>query len=128
MLVNGRPVTINWADKYVPAIVEAWFPGEFGGEAVANVLFGDYNPGGKLPVTFPKTIGQIPFNFPYKPNSQAGQGSHESRVLEPLYPFGHGLSYTTFEYSELKILSEEQHSEALIQVEFNIKNTGDIHD
>jgi beta-glucosidase len=124
VLVNGRPIAINWADKYIPAIVEAWFPGEFGGEAVANVLFGNYNPGGKLPITFPKTVGQIPYNFPYKPNSQAGQGSHKSRILEPLYPFGYGLSYSSFEYSDLKIYTENQHFNQFIEVEFKVKNTG----
>jgi len=124
VLINGRPITVNWADKYIPAIIEAWFPGEFGGEAVADVLFGRYNPGGKLPVTFPKTIGQIPYNFPYKPNSQAGQGSHRSRIVDALYPFGYGLSYTSFEYSALKVNAEHQHDQGSIEVEFILKNTG----
>ena len=75
VLVNGRPLAINWADKYVDAILEAWYPGSQGGKAVADILFGDYNPGGKLTVTFPKTVGQIPFNFPYKPSSQVDGGN-----------------------------------------------------
>lgn len=124
VLINGRPMTINWVDRFIPAIIEAWFPGEFGGEAVASVLFGDYNPGGKLPITFPKTVGQIPYNFPYKPNSQAGQGSHKSRVLDALYPFGYGLSYTSFEYNDLKIITDDQHVKDYIDVEFRLKNTG----
>jgi beta-glucosidase len=124
VLLNGRPVTINWADKYISAIVEGWFPGEFGGEAIANVLFGDYNPGGKLPVTFPKTVGQIPYNFPYKPASQAGQGGHKSRVLEPLYPFGYGLSYTRFKYANLIIDTTKQDSEGIIEVKAHVTNTG----
>ena len=109
MLINGRPLSINWADKFVPAILEAWYPGSKGGKAVADVLFGDYNPGGKLTVTFPKTVGQIPFNFPCKPSSQIDGGKNPglngnmSRVNGALYPFGFGLSYTTFEYSDLKI-------------------------
>lgn len=109
VLINGRPLSINWADKFVPAILEAWYPGSKGGKAVADVLFGDYNPGGKLTVTFPKTVGQIPFNFPCKPSSQidggknSGLNGNMSRVNGALYPFGFGLSYTTFEYSDLKI-------------------------
>lgn len=109
VLINGRPLSINWADKFVPAILEAWYPGSKGGKAVADVLFGDYNPGGKLTVTFPKTVGQIPFNFPCKPSSQIDGGKNPglngnmSRVNGALYPFGFGLSYTTFEYSDLNI-------------------------
>ena len=109
VLINGRPLSINWADKFVPAILEAWYPGSKGGIAVADILFGDYNPGGKLTVTFPKTVGQIPFNFPCKPSSQINGGKNPgadgnmSRANGALYPFGYGLSYTTFEYSDLKI-------------------------
>ena len=109
VLINGRPLSINWADKFVPAILEAWYPGSKGGIAVADILFGDYNPGGKLTVTFPKTVGQIPFNFPCKPSSQIDGGKNPgpdgnmSRANGALYPFGYGLSYTTFEYSDLKI-------------------------
>lgn len=77
MLINGRPLSINWADKYVPAILEAWYPGSQGGTAIADALFGDYNPGGKLTVTFPKTVGQIPFNFPTKPNAQVDGGRNK---------------------------------------------------
>ncbi len=65
-MVDGRAATINWANKYIPAIVHAWFPGEFMGNAIAKVLFGDYNPGGRLAVTFPKSVGQVPFAFPFK--------------------------------------------------------------
>ncbi len=109
VLINGRPLSVNWADKFVPAILEAWYPGSKGGIAVADVLFGDYNPGGKLTVTFQKTVGQIPFNFPCKPSSQIDGGKNPgpdgnmSRANGALYPFGYGLSYTTFEYSDLKI-------------------------
>jgi beta-glucosidase len=101
VLLNGRPMSINWIDKYVPGIIEAWFPGAQGGTAIADVLFGDYNPGGKLSVTFPKTVGQIPYNFPTKPNAQ--WEGEKTRVNGALYFFGHGLSYTTFKYGNLKI-------------------------
>lgn len=130
VLINGRPITINWMDKYVPAILEAWFPGEFGGQAVAEALFGSYNPGGKLPVTFPKSIGQLLFNFPYKKSSHAGQphvgpnGVGRTRVLDELYPFGYGLSYTTFDYSDLKISDKILNKDGEIIVSFNITNNG----
>jgi beta-glucosidase len=101
VLLNGRPMSINWVNKYVAGIIEAWFPGAQGGNAIADVLFGDYNPGGKLTVTFPKTVGQIPYNFPTKPNAQ--WEGEKTRVNGALYYFGHGLSYTTFAYSNLKI-------------------------
>ena len=83
VLVNGRPLSVNWADKHVPAIVEAWYPGSQGGKALADILFGDYNPGGKLTVTFPRTVGQIPFNFPHKPSSQVDGGNRAYRKHEP---------------------------------------------
>lgn len=130
VLVNGRPLTINWADRHVPAIIEAWFPGEFGGQAVAEALFGAYNPGGKLPVTFPKTVGQIPFNFPFKPGSQANEpprgfgGNGRSQVQGALYPFGFGLSYTTFDYANLKITPERQRAAGDISVSVDVRNTG----
>jgi beta-glucosidase len=94
-------MSINWIDKYVPGIIEGWFPGAQGGTAIADVLFGDYNPGGKLTVTFPKTVGQIPYNFPTKPSAQ--WEGEKTRVNGALYFFGHGLSYTTFSYSNLRI-------------------------
>ena len=121
VLLNGRPMTINWINKYVPAVVEAWFPGKWGGDAVADVLFGDYNPGGKLPVTFPKTIGQLPLDFPHKPGSHSGDVSSVDGVL---YPFGHGLSYTEFSYSNLVITPAEQKKDANITVTLEVKNTG----
>ena len=101
VLLNGRPMSINWINKFVPGIIEGWFPGAQGGTAIADVLFGDYNPGGKLTVTFPKTVGQIPYNFPTKPSAQ--WEGEKTRVNGALYFFGHGLSYTTFAYSNLRI-------------------------
>ena len=99
VLANGRPMSINWPAKFIPAILCANFPGA-GGTAVADVLFGDYNPGGKLTTTWPKTVGQIPMNFPSKPNAQ-WESAKEANVAGLLYPFGFGLSYTTFDYSNL---------------------------
>jgi len=130
VLINGQPLTINWEDKFLPAILEAWFPSTASGEVIAETLFGDYNPGGKLSVTFPKSVGQIPLNFPFKPGSQAGQpgagpnGYGNTRVLGPLYPFGYGLSYTTFEYSNIIITPKKIKAQANVEVSFRIKNTG----
>lgn len=131
VLINGRPLSVNWADRFIPGIIEAWYPGSQGGTAVAEVLFGDYNPGGKLTVTFPKTVGQIPFNFPAKPASQVdgprvpGLDGNQTRVNGPLYSFGHGLSYTTFGYSDLKLSSEDITATDSVVVSFKVKNTGD---
>lgn len=130
VLINGQPLTINWENKFIPAILEAWFPSTATGDVIAETVFGDYNPGGKLTVTFPKSVGQIPLNFPFKPGAQAGQpgegpnGYGNTRVLGPLYPFGFGLSYTTFEYSDLVLSSKKINSQADIQVSFKVKNTG----
>ena len=122
VLINGRPMSINWVDQNVSGIIETWFPGGHGGTAIADVLFGDYNPGGKLTSTFPKSAGQIPFNFPSKPNAQWEK--EKSRVSGALYYFGHGLSYTTFQYSNLKITPEKQTAKGEITVSFDLKNTG----
>jgi beta-glucosidase len=122
VLLNGRPLSINWINKYVPAIVEGWFPGAQGGTAIAEVLFGDHNPGGKLTVTFPKTAGQIPFNFPTKPNAQ--WEGEKSRVNGALYYFGHGLSYTKFAYTNLKIAPLKQTPTGDVRITVDIQNTG----
>ena len=130
VLINGRPLSVNWADKFVPAILEAWYPGSKGGTAIADVLFGDYNPGGKLTVTFPKSVGQIPFNFPHKPSSQIDGGKNPgtkgdmSRVNGALYPFGYGLSYTTFEYSDINISPKVITPNQKVQVRCKVTNTG----
>ena len=122
VLLNGRPLSINWINKYVPGILEGWFPGAKGGTAIAEVLFGDYNPGGKLTVTFPKTVGQIPYNFPTKPNAQ--WEGEKTRVNGALYYFGHGLSYTTFAYSNLHITPLRQVPSGEIQISVDVQNTG----
>ncbi|MDY6464106.1 MAG: glycoside hydrolase family 3 N-terminal domain-containing protein [Bacteroidales bacterium] len=109
VLINGRALSVNWEEAYLPAILEMWYPGPHGGTALAEVLFGAYNPGGKTTTTFPRSVGQIPFNFPYKPLSQSdsypglGPSGKAARVNGPLYPFGFGLSYTTFRYANLQL-------------------------
>ncbi len=122
VLLNGRPLSINWAARNVPAILEAWFPGAQAGPAIADVLFGDYNPGGKLTMTFPKTVGQIPYNFPTKPNAQ--WEGEKTRVNGALYYFGHGLSYTTFEYSNLRITPLQEKVGGKITISVDIRNSG----
>jgi len=130
VLINGRPLTINWADKNIPAILEGWFPGKHCGTAVADVIFGKTNPSGKLPITFPKTVGQLPYNFPYKKGSQRNQldgwaPGERTRIDGALYPFGHGLSYTSFKYSGLQVKPKEQGPRGNITVQCTIKNNGD---
>jgi beta-glucosidase len=129
VLINGQPLTINWANRYIPAILEAWFPNQYGGKAIAETLFGDYDPGGKLSITFPKTAGQIEYNFPFKPASQANQGRGDfsfgnTRVNGSLYPFGYGLSYTTFSYSNLILSPLIQKQQGDIQISVDVSNTG----
>ena len=132
VLVNGRPVSVNWEENNCPAILDAWFGGEFMGQAVAEALFGKYNPGGKLTVTVPRTAGQIPMNFPVKPWALGKQstgdnpnGTGFSRVTECLYPFGYGLSYTTFKYSDIKVSSDKIGAGQTVDVSCKITNTGE---
>lgn len=130
ILINGQPLTINWENRFIPAILEAWFPNPEGGKAIAETIFGDNNPGGKLSITFPKTLGQIELNFPFKPASQAGQpgdgpnGYGRTAVIGTLYPFGYGLSYTTFEYKNLIVSPAKQGIKGQINVSVDITNTG----
>jgi beta-glucosidase len=132
VLINGQPLTINWADRFVPSILEAWFPGPSGGQAIAEALFGAYIPGGKLSMTFPKSTGQLEFNFPFKPGSHANQPSEgpngygKTRVNGPLYPFGFGLSYTSFKYKNLNVTPEVQGQGGNIEVTVDITNTGKV--
>ncbi|MCX2681627.1 glycoside hydrolase family 3 C-terminal domain-containing protein [Galbibacter sp. EGI 63066] len=123
VLLNGRPLSINWIDANVPAIVEAWFPGEKGGQAVADVLFGDYNPAGRLSVTVPKSVGQLPIYYNQKP-SAIHRYVEESE--EPIYPFGYGLSYTSFKYDNLKLSSKAINKNESITVSIEVTNTGDL--
>lgn len=121
VLLNGRPLSINWINENIPAIVEGWFPGEAGGKAVADVLFGNYNPGGKLPITFPKSVGQLPIYYNQKPSAIH---RYVSESENPLYTFGYGLSYTTFEYSNFKLSNKYINSNGELKVTVDVKNTG----
>jgi len=132
VLMNGRPLTINWADENVPAIVEAWQLGTKSGDAIAQVLYGDYNPSGKLPMTFPRSVGQIPLYYNYKstgrptnPGSNLVFWTHyNDEVNDPLYEFGYGLSYTDFKYENVQISSETMRKNDDLKVTFDLSNTG----
>ena len=127
VLINGRPLSIRWTAEHVPAIVEAWLPGERGGHAVADVLFGDYNPSGRLPITVPRHAGQLPITYDYKPSREGGRGGMRGYVDvsgTPLYPFGHGLSYTKFDYRNLAIEPRETTAAAGVGVTLQVANTG----
>ncbi|MEM0576583.1 glycoside hydrolase family 3 N-terminal domain-containing protein [Flavobacterium polysaccharolyticum] len=121
VLLNGRPLSTNWISENIPALVEAWFPGEAGGKAVADVLFGDYNPGGRLPITVPKSVGQLPIYYNQKPSAIH---RYVSESENPLYTFGYGLSYTKFEYSNFAITTKEIKADGELKVSVNVKNIG----
>jgi beta-glucosidase-like glycosyl hydrolase len=123
VLINGNPLTISWVKENIPAIVEAWYPGDEGGNAVADVLFGDYNPAGRLPITFYKTVSELPDFNDY--DIRKGR-TYMYMKNEPLFAFGHGLSYTTFEYSGLTITPVASDAGGTINVRFSVKNTGSV--
>ncbi|MEM2526674.1 MAG: glycoside hydrolase family 3 N-terminal domain-containing protein [Candidatus Bathyarchaeia archaeon] len=131
VLMNGRPLSISWAAENIPAIIEAWFLGVQAGYAIADVIFGDYNPGGKLPVTFPRTVGQVPIYYNHKNTGRPPLPDVKwtSKYLDipytPLFPFGHGLSYTRFEYSGLEISPVEVGANDTVKVRFRVRNVGD---
>ena len=133
VLMNGRPLTINWADEKIPAILEAWHLGTESGNAIAEVLYGDYNPSGKLPMTFPKNVGQIPIYYNYKNTgrpsipalNQVFWSHYIDETNDPLYEFGYGLSYTSFEYTNLKLSSRSFNSNSNIKASFTLTNTGE---
>ncbi|MBV9929295.1 MAG: glycoside hydrolase family 3 C-terminal domain-containing protein [Acidobacteria bacterium] len=120
VLLGGSALAVNWADENVGAIVEAWYPGEEGGAAVADVLFGDYNPAGRLPVTFYRSVEQLP---PFEDYRMQGR-TYRFFKGEPLYPFGHGLSYTTFSYDNLKLSAKSVRAGRGLTVTADVKNTG----
>lgn len=130
VLVNGQPLTVNWAQGNVAAILETWFPGARGGVQIARTLFGEVNPSGKLSMTFPKSVGQIEYNFPFKKGSHGEQcksgpnGTGKTRVQGALYPFGFGLSYTTFDYSALQVKEGGNHPDVMWTISCNVTNTG----
>jgi len=132
VLMPGRAVSINWIDQNIPGVVCAWHGGEKVGQAIAETLFGANNPGGKLPITFPKSVGQIPLAFPARNGAHGGQskghdpnGWGKSRVLGPLYPLGHGLSYTKFDYKNLKIEPAAPTASDKITITCDVTNSGD---
>ena len=126
ILVNGRPYTLAWIAEKIPAIIEAWLPGEEGGNAVADVLFGDYNPGGKLPLSFPEKIGQIPVYYGHKPSGARSQlwGDYVETSTSPIFEFGYGLSYTTFKFSRLRIEPNQVPLGGKVSIKVDIENTG----
>lgn len=134
VLNNGRPLAIPWADKNIPAIVEAWQLGTQSGNAIAQVLYGDYNPSGKLPMTFPRNVGQVPIYYNYKNTGRPVMNEPESVFWShyidekntPLYPFGYGLSYSKFEYSDLKLSNSSFAKNGKIEVSIKVKNTGKV--
>lgn len=128
VLITGRPYALPVLADEANAILEAWLPGEEGGAAIVDILFGDVNPGGKLPITFPRSAGQIPVYYNAKP---AGKKSHwytdyVSEKVTPLYPFGHGLSYTSFEYSDLSIGRRQGSAGESVDISVSVKNTGSL--
>jgi len=127
VLINGRPLSIRWTAENIPAIVEAWMCGEQGGNAVADVLFGDYNPGGKLPVTVPRHSGQYPFYYNFSATKENSlKGGYIDMPGTPLFEFGFGLSYTEFEYSNLQIIPDEINKRGEIEITADVKNTGKL--
>lgn len=128
VLITGRPYVLSALADDANAILEAWLPGEEGGSAIADILFGDANPGGKLPVTFPRSAGQIPIYYNAKPSGKSSNWyvDYVSEKVTPLYPFGHGLSYTSFEYRDLEIGRKRATRGENIDITLNVKNTGNV--
>jgi beta-glucosidase len=128
--MNGRPLTINWMAENSPAILETWFAGTQAGNAIADVLFGDVNPGGKLPVTFPRNVGQIPLYYNHKNTGRPPDPNNKytSKYLDvpwtPLYPFGYGLSYTQFRLSNLQLSARQIRPDGGLTASVEVENTG----
>lgn len=122
VLQNGRPLSISWAAKHVPAILEAWYPGEFGGRAIAETLFGENNPSGHLVMSFPRSVGQLPVYYDHGPSKDR---TYVDGAPSPLFLFGYGLSYTTFKFSNLKIVAPSVGSHKDVLVTFEVTNTGE---
>jgi beta-glucosidase len=134
VLMNGRPLTLSWENENMDAILEAWYPGTMGGDAIAQTLYGINNPGGKLPITFPRTLGQVPIYYNHKNTGRPYLGTtdkeqkYKSRYIDsdnsPLYPFGYGLSYTTFDYSNLRLSSKSISMGEKVKISVDVANTG----
>lgn len=125
VLINGRPLSINWIINNITSVLEAWLPGEEGARAVADVLFGDYNPGGKLPISFPRSVGQVPVYYNHKPSGGRShwKGDYVEMSSKPLFPFGYGLSYTSFEYSNMVIMPKSISMDSQVEISVDVKNT-----
>jgi beta-glucosidase len=128
VLLNGRPLDITWASQHVPAILDAWYPGTEGGNAIANLLFGDANPGGKLPVTWPRDVGQVPIYYAHNLTQipDAPDTRYWDNSSAPLYPFGYGLSYTKFRLDGLKVSTASVKSGSPLTVSIEVQNTGPV--
>lgn len=126
LLINGRPLSINWIAENIPSVLEVWLPGEEGACAVADILFGDYNPGGKLPISFPRSVGQVPIYYNHKPSGGRfhWRGNYVEMSSKPLFPFGYGLSYTDFEYNNMVIIPKSISWDGQIEINVDVKNTG----
>lgn len=129
VLMSGRPLSVRWCAEHVPAMIVAWHPGVEGGHGIADVLFGDFNPGGKLPVTFPRTVGQVPIYYNHKntgrpPNETRYSSKYIDVPWTPLFPFGYGLSYTTFEFSNLRVEPSTIDRKGQVTVRVDLTNTG----
>jgi len=126
VLINGRPLSINWIAENIPSVLEAWLPGEEGACAVADILFGDYNPGGKLPISFPRSVGQVPVYYNHKPSGGRShwRGNYVEMSSKPLFSFGYGLSYTDFEYNNMVIIPKSISWDGQVEINVDVKNTG----
>jgi len=130
VLMNGRPLSISWSAEHIQSILETWFLGIQAGNAIADAIFGDYNPGGKLPVTFPRTVGQVPIYYNHKktgrpPSAERWSSKYLDAPFTPLFPFGHGLSYTRFEYDGLRIEERGRGRSAYVKITLQVMNAGD---
>jgi beta-glucosidase len=127
LVMNGRPLDLRWAAERVPAILDIWYPGTSGGSAAANLLFGDVSPGGKLPFTWPRTVGQVPMVYSHtrshEPENQGRRYWDEEST--PLFPFGHGLSYGSFSYSNLTVDRDAIGPDEAVSVSVEVANNGD---
>jgi len=134
VLFNGRPLTLSWEKENVPAILDVWFAGSEAGDAIADALLGKVNPSGKLSMSFPQNVGQIPVYYNHKNTGRPLTGKWFSKFQsnyidvsnEPLYPFGYGLSYTSFEYGDVKLSSNALKGNQKLTVSVNVKNTGAV--
>ncbi|MCK5226450.1 MAG: glycoside hydrolase family 3 C-terminal domain-containing protein, partial [Planctomycetes bacterium] len=129
VLLTGRPLAVSWVDENIPTILLGWHPGTQGGNGIADVIFGDYNPSGKITATFPRNVGQVPIYYNCKNTGRPpSEVYHTSKYIDshwtPLYPFGYGLSYTTFHYSNLKVSSDKISMEQSVNISVDVKNTG----